>query len=61
MKGSGSFLDFAGADARGANANTLRCGTHSGANALQIGIPTAPPRIVRVADYVTEMRPFAAD
>jgi hypothetical protein len=60
MKGSGSFLDFAGADARGANANTLRCSTHGGAHTLQIGVPTAAPRIVCVAHHVAVLGTFAA-
>jgi hypothetical protein len=30
------------------------------ADALQIWIPTAAARIIRVADHVTETRPFAA-
>ena len=60
MKDSGSFLDFAGADARGANANTLRRGTHGGAHTLEVGVPATAPRIVRVADHVTVLGTLAA-
>jgi hypothetical protein len=59
--GSGGFLYLAGADARRANANLLLHACHYRANALQVRVPPAPPRVIRVADHVSIMRRFAAE
>src|SRR6266478_9923154 len=58
--GSGCFLYLAGADARGANADLFPHARHDRAHALQVRIPPAPPRVIRVADHVSKMRRFAA-
>jgi hypothetical protein len=58
---SGGFLYLAGADAGCANSNLLPHACHHRANALQVRIPPAPPRVVRVADHVSIMRRFAAE
>ena len=57
---SGSFLDAAGANARRANPHMLPRAVHHTAHATQIRIPSPPPRVVRVADHVSKMRPLAA-
>jgi hypothetical protein len=31
------------------------------ANALQVWVPAAAARVIRVADYIAEVRPFAAN
>jgi hypothetical protein len=59
--GSGSFFYFAGADARRANTDLLAHPCHHGAHALQVRIPPATPRVIRVADHVSIMRRFAAE
>jgi hypothetical protein len=59
--GLGSFLNLAGADARRANPDLLPHARHDRAHALQVWIPPAPPGVVCVADYVSVMRPFAAE
>ena len=51
---SGGFLNFAVADAGGANLEMLARAVHDSANFPQVGIPATPTRIVRVADHVTE-------
>jgi hypothetical protein len=53
-RSSGGFLDFAGANAGGANLKMLARTFYDGANFSQIGIPATPTRIVRVADHVTK-------
>src|SRR5260370_2806408 len=58
---SGGFLYFAGADARRANADLLPHARHHRAQALQVRIPPAPPRVIRVADHISIMRRFAAE
>jgi len=58
---SGGFLYFAGADARRANADLLPHARHNRAQALQVRIPPAAPRVIRVADHVSIMRRFAAE
>jgi len=58
---SGGFLYFAGTDARRANADLFPHARHNRAQALQVRIPPAPPRIVRVADHVSIVRRFAAE
>ena len=57
---NGSFLDFARADARGANTHLLFRAVHQAANGAQIRIPTPTARIVCVTDDIPKMRPFAA-
>jgi hypothetical protein len=34
---------------------------YQGTHAPQVGIPAAPPRIIRVTDYVSVLRAFAAN
>jgi hypothetical protein len=53
-RSSGGFLDFAVADAGGANLDMLARAIDQSADCSQVGIPTTPTRIVRVADHVTE-------
>ena len=57
---SGSFLHAAQANAGRANTNMFRRAIDQRVNTLEVRIPPSPPRIVRVADDVTKMRPFAA-
>jgi hypothetical protein len=59
--GSGGFLYLAGADARRTNTHLLPHARHDRAQALQVRIPPAAPRIIRVADYVSIVRRFAAE
>ena len=59
-RSSGGFLDFAVADARGANLEMLARAVDQSANSPQIGIPATPTRIVRVGDHVTERRALTA-
>src|SRR5260370_23853911 len=61
VRGSGGFFYFAGADARRANAHLLPHARHHRAHALQVRIPPAPPRVIRVADHISKMRRFAAE
>src|SRR5262249_25260231 len=58
---SPGFGYFAGANARSANAKMLVNATHNGANALQVRVPAAAAGVVRVADHVAVLRPFAAE
>jgi hypothetical protein len=58
---SGGFLYLAGADARRAYADLLPHARHDGAQALQVRIPPAPTRVIRVADHISKMRRFAAE
>jgi hypothetical protein len=60
MKGSGGFLNFAGANASGANTHRFRVAAGSRAHALQVRVPPAAPRIVRVANHVAVLGAFAA-
>ena len=55
-----SLNDFAAAQAGSANANPLGGGAHAGMNCAQVNVPAALSHIVRVADTVSELRPFAA-
>jgi metal-dependent amidase/aminoacylase/carboxypeptidase family protein len=57
---SGSFLHAARPNAGRANSNMLRRAVYQRVHALQVRIPTSPSRIVRVTDYVSKVRPFAA-
>jgi hypothetical protein len=57
---SGSFLHAAQADAGRANTYMFRRAIDQRVNPLQVRIPPSPPCIVRVADYVAVVRPFAA-
>jgi hypothetical protein len=57
---SGSFFDFAGADARRANANVLFGAANDSVHALEVRIPAAATRVIRVADDVAIVRRFAA-
>jgi hypothetical protein len=57
---SSRFLDATVADARGANAHLLAGAIDKRAHVLEVGIPAAPSRIVRVADHIAKMRTFAA-
>src|SRR5882762_444724 len=59
--GSGGFLYLAGADARCANTDLFPHARHDRAHALQVRIPPAPPRVIRVANHVSIMRRFAAE
>src|SRR5207245_5416038 len=58
---SGGFLYLAGADACGAHADLLPHARHDRAQAFQVWIPPAPPRVIRVADHISKMRRFAAE
>src|SRR5712664_2426706 len=58
---SGSFLHFARADTRRANTHLLPHARHNRAQALQVRIPPAPPRVICVADHISIMRRFAAE
>jgi len=57
---SGGFLYLAGAHTRRANTDVFPHARHDRAHALQVRIPAAPPRVIRVADHVSKMRRFAA-
>ena len=57
---SGSFLHFARANASRAYAHLLPVAGHQRMYPLQVRIPAPPSRVVRVADYVPEMRTLAA-
>ena len=64
MKFAGRELglgDFAAAQAVGADAHALRAIRHFGLDRPQVHVPAATARVVRVADVVTGLRPFAAD
>src|SRR6266478_4312094 len=58
---SGSFLYFARADTRGANTHLLPHSRHNRAQALQVRIPPATPRVICVADHISIVRRFAAE
>ena len=53
-RSSGSFLNFAVANAGSANLHVFARALYQSADTSQIGIPATPTRIVRVADHVTE-------
>jgi hypothetical protein len=55
------LLDFAGTDARRANAKAAAGAVHQRANRLQVQVPTALRQIVGVADAVTELGTAATD
>lgn len=60
VRSSGGFLDFAVADAGGANLEMLARAIDQSADGPQVGIPATPTRIVRVGDHVTERGAFTA-
>jgi hypothetical protein len=57
---SGGFLYAAHADAGGANTQLLPRAVNYRANHFEVRIPAPPPRVVRVADHVSERGAFAA-
>ncbi len=57
----GGFLNFAAADAGGADAHALRTAFHQRPNGLQIYIPATLRHVVGMADAVAELRPAVAD
>jgi len=59
-RNSGSFLHAAVANAGRADTEMLGGRSHHGANSPEVGIPAPPPRIVRVADDISECRALAA-
>ncbi len=61
MPESGGLLDAAGADAGGADAHTLVHALNHSFHSPEIGIPTPPRHVIRVADVVAETRLLAAD
>ena len=54
-------MDFAVANAGRARPNTLVSTLNNGANRLQIQVPAALGHVVRVADFITELRSATAD
>jgi len=54
-------LDFAVANARSANANSLPCPFDQGVDALEIQIPAPLRHIMGVADLMSELRTPATD
>jgi len=60
VRSSGGFLDFAVADAGGADLDMLARTFYESPNLPQVGIPATPTRIVRVGDHVTERGAFTA-
>jgi hypothetical protein len=59
--GSGRFLHAAPADALRAGTHMLLHAPNDRANAPQVWIPPAPPRVVRVANHISKVRRFAAE
>ena len=59
--GLGGFLDFTVANARGTGANPLVAALDYRTDGLQVQIPTALSHVVRVADFVAELRSATAD
>jgi hypothetical protein len=59
--GLGRFQDFSLLDAGGADAKTRRFSFHARADVLQVGKPSAPRSVVRVADVIAANRPFPAN
>jgi hypothetical protein len=57
----GCLLDAARADAGCADTNVYAYSVNYRADALQVRIPAAAARVIRVADDVAEVRPFAAN
>ena len=55
------LYDFAALHAGSADADALGGLPHLGVNGAQIDVPTPLGHVVRVADVVAELRPFAAD
>src|SRR3990172_1871391 len=55
------FLKGVGFDTLGAGPDALGLAVHQDAEALEVGVPPPSGLIVRVADVVTEPRPFATD
>ena len=58
---SGGLFYAPSANARGTYPDVLLDSRYDRAHALQIRIPAAPASVVRVADYVAIVRPFAAE
>ena len=58
---SGGLLDFAVADARGADAETFGGTVNQAADALEIDVPPASGEIVGVTDSITEARSLPAN
>jgi hypothetical protein len=56
-----SLYDAARTNTIRANSQLLTCSLHHCPNALQVRIPTPATRVIRVADDVAILRPFAAD
>src|SRR5687767_8290812 len=54
------LLYLSAAQAGGADAQALGGGVDPGADRTQVHVPAALGHVVRVADVVTELRPFAA-
>src|SRR3990172_1762405 len=55
------FLNPVGLDTLGAGPDALGLAVQQDAEALEVGVPPPSGLIVRVADVVTEPRPFATD
>ena len=53
--------DFAAAQAGGADAHPLGAALYFGANRAQVNIPAPAGHVMRVADGISKLRPFAAD
>src|ERR1700719_265485 len=56
----GCLSDATRPDAGSANTDVLTHTVDHCANSLQIRIPAAAPRVIRMADHVAKTRPFAA-
>ena len=57
----GRLDDLAGLEARGADANALVGAVHAGAHRPEVDVPAATADVVGVTDFVSKLRPFAAD
>src|ERR1035437_4010841 len=57
----GCLLDAARPDAGCADTNVLAYSVNHRADALQVRVPAAAAGVICVADYVAEVRPFAAN
>jgi hypothetical protein len=55
------FNDFAAAQAGSAYPNALPYALYLGVNWTQVDVPAAPADVVRVADRIPKLRPFAAN
>src|SRR5258708_7554676 len=56
-----SLLDLTALDAVGADAHALGSALHARAHRAQVHVPAPLAHVVRVADVVAELRPFAAN